>query len=158
MNKDYLSFLACPICHKAFLKRQNLFLCKKCQIFLEEKDGIILSNSVISEDLQLSLKKWDLQYRQSLLKRTYLNNKLIYDQIYLNDTIYQLEETKKLDRSVYLEIGCGEFFIGQAMAHRCDLIIGIDLSANALKLAKTMLDKQHVHNYLLIQAIFEKCH
>lgn len=151
MNKDLLQFLACPICHKPFLQKQNLLLCKKCQIFLEEKNGIILNISTIPEDLKLSLEKWDLQYKQSLQKRAYLKNKLAYDRIYLKDTISQLEEEKSLNRSVYLEIGCGEFFVGQAVARQCNLIIGIDISENALKLAKIMLDKQHIHNYLLIQ-------
>jgi|GEM_PF-602834 len=151
MKFDPISFLACPICHASLRKKGTILRCSGCNRTLEIQNGIVLNHSNFSKDLQLSMKKWNELYKNEFLNKEYKKKSEEYETFYLKDTIDQLNEARDLKGVRYLEIGCGEFFLGQAIAHRCECIIGIDVSEEALKIAQHMLDKKHIHNYLLIQ-------
>lgn len=49
-----------------------------------------------------------------------------------------------------MEIGCGSFFIGQILAKKCRLVVGIDFSLKALEIARQMLKDQGIENFVLI--------
>lgn len=146
-----MSLLACPTCHVPLKRTKNILRCPLCSGTMRIKNGIVLNVSYFPKDLLLSLKKWDDLYTSEFKKNLFEQKRDDYNRLYLKDTIDQLEEARPLKGLSYLEIGCGEFFLGQAIAKQCKLIIGIDVSEEALKIAKQMLDKRHIRNYLLIQ-------
>jgi len=108
-------------------------------------------NNTGEEDLDLSIKKWDEFYtveRDSYgykeLYKKYLKNNYTYAYNQINEYI----EIKS--NTVFLEIGCGPMFFGRAIANKCNLVVGIDFSITALKLAENMFEKNGISNYLLI--------
>jgi ubiquinone/menaquinone biosynthesis C-methylase UbiE len=71
----------------------------------------------------------------------------------LGRNTHQISEYKKIGRkTVYLEIVCGPIVFGQQISEQCKLVIGIDLSLSALKIAKKLLKENGADNYILIQA------
>lgn len=151
MGKNIYSILACPRCHGSLSRKGDLFQCKKCKEVLKIRRGIVLNSLYASDDLRLSVKKWDELYKNELKTHTYVKKSIHYRKTYQADTEAQLSEVTSLKGIRYLEIGCGEFFLGQEFASRCKLIIGVDVSEVALVIAKRMLDNRKIHNYLLIQ-------
>jgi ubiquinone/menaquinone biosynthesis C-methylase UbiE len=115
------------------------------------RDGIVLNISYMPEDLLLSSKKWDALYREEFLEKSYYKKINYYKKIYFQDVFNQINTIKRINNNRYLEIGCGEFFFGQLISKQCEVIIGVDISKNALRIAKEMMDKRGVKNYLLIQ-------
>ena len=109
-------------------------------------------NPNLNFDIKLSREKWNEIYQnQSQIEKLY-NDYSEYWEKYGKDTYYQLNSSKKIDKEIiYLEIGCGTFFLGQKLAKKCRLVIGIDFCYQALEMAKKMLDQEGITNYLLIQ-------
>lgn len=66
--------------------------------------------------------------------------------------VNQIKKYYKVNKkSIYFELGCGTFIIGSILAKECKLVIGIDFSLPALKVAKKIFDKRGIKNYLLIR-------
>lgn len=145
--------LYCVYCRsKKIVFKKKYFECVACKQKYPFINGIVRLDSQFSKDMQLSVKMWDKIYSEQLKTKKYLEYCKNYKRIYLKDTKSQIEmEYKKNKKGVYLEIGCGQFFLGQELANQFDLIIGIDVCFSALKIAKLMLDKKGIKNYLLIQ-------
>ncbi len=143
--------LICPSCHGELTKTKNVFECRACHKKLQIKDGIILNIGDFSPDLQVSLAKWDDLYSKELVNNDFWERYERYREIYFPDVYRQLASIKSIKGIVYLEIGCGELFLGQTIAKDCAFIIGIDMSATALDLAHRMLKEKKIVNYLLIQ-------
>ncbi len=147
----YLTYLCCPLCKGQLTCGVTHLTCKGCLRNYPIVDGIPRFFHTTSKDLQLSIQKWDTLYRKHLKIKQYEKEFTEYKAMYFGDTFEQLEEVKKIEGSVYLEIGCGQFSMGQLLAKHCSLVIGIDVSSEALKVAKSMLLKKGIRNYLLIQ-------
>lgn len=81
-----------------------------------------------------------------------LKEKDRYDNLYLKDTLEQILEywtPKKND--VYLEIGCGECFLGLELARRYGVrVIGIDYSQEAIQQAKLLFKRFKIKKYKFI--------
>jgi len=105
----------------------------------------------VSEDIELSILKWDSIYEKELIDGSYHKNFESYLAIEYEDIHDQINEVKSISNIAYLEIGCGHFFFGQLIAEDCKLIIGLDICFSALRVAKKMLDEKGIENYLLIQ-------
>lgn len=105
----------------------------------------------LNKEIKLSVEKWDKRYKEQLKNKTFYVDRGNYMKMYYEDTYRQLNEVKKIKGNVYLEIGCGPFFMGQQLARQSKLIIGIDFAPSGLKIAKKMLDEKGIKNYLLIQ-------
>ncbi len=106
----------------------------------------------LSEDLKLSIEKWDKIYFNQLSSKSYLKDYENYKKLYLADTFDQLTSEKGINKEVvYLEIGCGPFFLGQELAGRSGLIVGIDFCPSALEVARNLLNEKGISNYILIQ-------
>lgn len=144
--------LCCPNCHKSLVKKGSSLLCARCGEKLTLTHGIVVNSADLPSDLLLSNEKWNHLYKQDISKKVYEDKYREYLRLYFQDTYEQLHEVKPIHNIVYLEIGCGEFALGQAIANKCAFIIGVDLSLNALRIAQALLKKHGIRNYLLIQS------
>lgn len=156
--KSILDFVCCPKCGSdlKFSEDGEPLLCKSCGKEFPLLEGhLLITEQDFSDDVSLSRDKWDIYYGENYLEknkeeeREYLN-------LHFDDVLRQIEEYKPTKNIVYLEIGCGPMFLGQNIARDCDLVIGVDFSASALKVAQKMFAARGIKNYLLIQASIEK--
>ena len=151
-NTHMIDYLCCPQCKSDLEMSKNTLVCFACDATYKIKDGIPILLKDLNSEKKLSLKKWDTFY-DNLSENERFNQ---FADMYYNDHfpgIYdQLNAAKPINNINYLEIGCGPFLMGQRISESCTLVIGIDFSFSALKLAKMMLDKKRNTNYLLIQA------
>lgn len=140
-------YLLCPKCKSSLVERQKYYLCQSCgnRYF---KDGSIVRMLYV-EKLK-SNSKWEERYSEILDKKEYLQNYHDYKKKYFTDTYEQLNETKKINNIIYLEIGCGPFYLGSLIAKKCKLIIGIDNSYKSLMIAQAIMKKNKIKNYILI--------
>ena len=94
----------------------------------------------------------DQFYQKQIRSNSYEEEGSSYLKNYHEDTFRQLDEYKKINKDlVYMEIGCGQMFLDQELALQSRLVIGIDFCPSVLKIAKKMMDKGGIKNYLLIQ-------
>ena len=149
---SFLNLLCCPICKTNLNLKKNSLSCKNCGEKFLVKNKLVKMLVGISKDEEFSIKKWDRIYKQQLKTGSYRKDYEFEQRVYLKDTLRQIFDAKKIKNTIYLEIGCGPFFVGPHIAKKCKLIIGIDYSENALKVAEKILEKYKVKNYLLIQA------
>lgn len=107
----------------------------------------------LTAEQHFSVKKWNKFYKKQLKSNSYKAFNSRYYRLYHKDIYKQVIESYNFSKkTVYLEIGCGHFFLGQALARECGLVIGIDYSFYGLQIAKKLLDEQGIKNYLLIEA------
>lgn len=151
MNKKCLNFLCCPECRCPVVQVGRKLRCQTCGSILQITDNIILNKSKFPPDLQISAVKWDKLYRDELTKRQYKAKYSYYMETFFSDVYWQLNKEKAISKIIYLEIGCGDFLLGQAIAKKCKLVIGVDISEAALKIAKRMFEEKGITNYLLVQ-------
>ena len=149
---SHFQILCCPKCQSGLNLEDDRMCCPDCSEKYE-----IIENDILSiipdktKDLEISIDKWDEMYRNQLASGEYYKNFEQYKNDFFEDVFGQLKREKEINKeTVYLEIGCGPFFLGQLMADRVGLIIGIDFCPSALKIAKKMLDEKGIENYLLI--------
>lgn len=152
MNKKYLKFICCPECKSNLIVRKDRLFCFNCNVYFEVlEDTPILLPREETNDLTLSRKKWEGEYQKTIESGDYKKIKKGFEKIYLGPTLKLLKEiSPNFKNKVYLEIGCGPFFIGQKLVQKGALIIGIDFSLAALKLARFFLKKAKIKNYLLV--------
>lgn len=152
-NQKILNFLACPDCGADFKLIDGELFCvnTNCKQKFAIKDGIpeIISPQLKS-DIKLTQDKWEKFYKKQLEEKKYDKLFQTYIQDNYDNVFKQLNKSKPINDIVFIEIGCGPFLLGQAIAKRCKLIIGIDVSLSALKIAKKMLESKGIANYLLI--------
>ena len=155
MIKRIEKFLVCPKCHSALEVSKDKTRCTNSSC--DKTFGMIgtiydFSNfGELDEDLRLSIDKWDKAYMDELkrknleeLYKTYMNNNF-------SNVYRQINSAKEIDNStVFLEIGCGPMFLGRALADKCQLVVGIDFSIEALKMAEKIFNESGIENYLLI--------
>lgn len=136
IENKFLEILCCPLC-KSDLKLQDKYLiCTGCGTQYSIIDGIpILLPHSLSEDVQLSLNKWNTEYENIDIHKKFDE----YKEKYINDTITQIKlyySMQKKDR--YLEIGCGPGFLGTYFANEGLDVYGIDISFSSLLIAKRL--------------------
>lgn len=152
MKKNLLKYLCCPNCKSDLIANKKYLFCRNCKRRFEINKGIVNMLPNLNKEIELSVRKWDKLYKKQFRNKTYYRDYENYMKMYYEDTYRQLNETKKINNSiVYLEIGCGPFFLGQKLAKKCRLIIGIDFALSGLRIARKMLEEKGFKNYLLIQ-------
>ena len=145
-------FLECPNCNHSVDFFDQALHCSNCESEYSVVNGIPRMVFDVSQDILLSIEKWDENYKRQLADGTFYKYHDEYMRLHFQDICDQLEAaipTKK--DSLYLEIGCGPFFLGQAMASKYDMVIGIDFCPSALEIARKMLIEKGITNYMLIQ-------
>lgn len=106
----------------------------------------------LTNDLRLSITKWDQLYKKQLEDDSYITDEKKYIKNYFRDEYRQINECKKITKDlVYLEIGCGPMFFAQQISSKVKLVIGMDFSPAALKIAQKMFIEKGIKNYLFIQ-------
>lgn len=152
ITKNHLKFICCPQCKKDLAFKGDGLFCFNCQkSFKTERNIPILLPEKLADDLALSQKKWDEEYQKTIKSGEHQKIKRGFEKIYLDPTLNLLKEiSPNFKNKVYLEIGCGPFFMGQKLAKLGAFVIGIDFSLAALKLAQFFLKEEKIKNYLLI--------
>ncbi len=154
MQDKKLSILFCPRCEGDIeITVKNIIRCRSCRSVLGKRIGNILSFAeTLSDDLTLSSQKWDDFYEEQKDEKKYKAELSYYKKNYLKDVLGVFPfDLKKQKTNTYLEIGCGNFFLGQEVASSFGLIIGIDLSMSALLVAQQLLLENKIKNFILIQ-------
>ena len=145
-------YLACPDCLAGLTIGETYCTCPDCGNRYPVYDGEIVSalTGEMAQDVDFSREKWTAYYKN---ERTRREAETVYRESTLPIVLRQLfdytDERPKTPR-VFLEIGCGQAFLGEEMARRGWLFIGIDYSLPVLRLLKARLDSLSIDNYLLI--------
>jgi len=145
-------YICCPKCHSDVKKIKAAYVCEKCSFTMPIYQGIIRSLQTQSSDITLSQEKWNVMYKKIIQNRTYMKEYREYKRDYLAETVNNLNATCSLKNCVYLEIGCGPMYVGQYYAKECKVVLGVDISIDALLLARSFFIKNKIKNFLLIQA------
>lgn len=147
-------FIRCPIDKNELRFSKNYLKCLFCGQKYDIKDGIIKILPQLTPDVELSMNKWGLYYKNILKNRSYIDEEKKYLTLHYRDALTQINKVWKNNNKngVFLEIGCGPAFFSQQIAKSYRLVIGIDICPSALKIAKILFDKKGIKNYLLIQS------
>jgi len=115
-----------------------------------DKNGIWSARFDLSEDEKISKEAWDSIYDYQL--KELLADKKDFNQNKLADHMKYVEKSYTFTKdSVYLEIGSGPAFIGEALMkkYKCHFI-GVDFNYQILLTLKKYFDQQKYTNYTLI--------
>lgn len=153
MRSEYLNYLCCPQCRAGLQESEGLVLCSVCKKKYVIEDGIFKIPVAVNDNIEISIEKWDQSYQKTFAVGDHGRELEEYREKYFQDVYRNIVAEKDLGKStVYLEIGCGPFLFGNLIAHEVALIIGVDFSLTALKVAKQLLEERHITNYVLIQS------
>jgi ubiquinone/menaquinone biosynthesis C-methylase UbiE/uncharacterized protein YbaR (Trm112 family) len=143
-------FICCPLCKGRVQLTNKTLTCINCKRKYQITGGIarMLPGGISGND---AITSWDRYYRETLTSKTYADLYHVYQSDNFTDTFEQLNAEKKIEGINYLEIGSGPFYLGIDIARRCRAVVAIDSCFAALEVAKTILDKQGIRNYILIQ-------
>ncbi|MDD3679357.1 MAG: methyltransferase domain-containing protein [Candidatus Shapirobacteria bacterium] len=153
IDQKIISLICCPNCQQELAAKQSHLICPNCQQkYPIVNSRLIVFPETVTSQNKLSLAKWNNFYQEKVYspedERNYLD-------LHRN-LIKNLDHLKKIDQAAFLELGCGPMFLGQYLAPRCRLVVGVDFSFKVLKLAQKMFQKKGIDNYLLIQADLSK--
>ena len=148
MNKKdlYKKYLLCPSCGGEFESK----VCGKCGKELKFIDGDIPDFFEETSTNKLSQQKWEEYFENDVSKEE------IFKEVFLDDVLRQLLGSIDIKKGVYLEIGCGQGFIGEDLAKKGWFFIGVDYSEVALLQLKKRLLKRGVSNFLLVKSDIKK--
>lgn len=154
MNYKLLSLLSCPHCHTnlTLFPNKQFIICRKCKQKYPYRDGIpdFLAYSD-DADLKLSQEKWDKKYQQDY-KKNIIKELNYQDKKFFLPTWSQISQHFSLKKGEnFLELGCGLSFFSRHLAKLGMTVVGIDISLEALKLAKAVFDKEKITNYLFVR-------
>lgn len=146
-----LDVIRCNSCGSRMMYSKNQLVCLKCGLKYSYCDGILRTLPKLSGEKVLSHKKWEDFYKKWQKEKSYIKEYENIKNNYLINGGGQIERESGLSKeTIYLEIGCGSFFLGQILAKKCKLVIGIDFSLKGLKIARRMLKAQEIKNFILI--------
>ncbi len=133
-------YAVCPACFSALMFETVNIQCSSCGVSYKLYDNDIISTvSDFTEEIGFSKGKWDEYYNddgfQKEAEKIYKESTL---PIVLKQIFKYAGEYSETTRT-FLEIGCGRAELGQEMARRGWLFIGIDYSLNILKPLKEQL-------------------
>lgn len=145
-------YLCCIDCHNDLKKTGEYLVCTNCQRKYKFSGGIFDCLDEMEKEKTFSLKKWDKFYKNWFGKK---NITAEYEKARDMYQVYGANQIKKYydfnKNTIYFELGCGTFIIGCLIAKDCKLVIGIDFSLTALKVARKIMDNKGIRNYLLIR-------
>lgn len=151
MNTKLYKVLCCPACTSDLVQSENSFKCTSCKKKYPIQNGIPnFSLKITEKGMKLSQEKWDEKYLQDTEKNI-VDELNFLDTKFFKPTWSQIEKQRKLKKNeLFLEIGCGTFYLGRNLAKKGYTVIGIDMSMHALQLAKKVFEKEKIKNYLLV--------
>lgn len=148
---NLLSYICCPSCKGDLKIRDNKLFCSKGNEEFLCIDNIPILLPALSNDLKLTQRSWNKIYSKDFSYYEQLKREVRVKK-HLSQIIDHIESFLDYQQNniVYLEIGCGPMIVGQEIAKKVNLIVGIDISFQSLKIAKEMLDSAGIKNYLLV--------
>lgn len=148
---NLFKLLACPACHKSLTFHKDFCSCNNCSKKYPIADGIPnFSLSMEDNDLKLSQKKWDEKYKKDSKKEIVKELDFLEKKFFSLTWNQLIKHVSLRPHSIFLEIGCGTFYLGRALAKKGYIIVGIDMSMEALKLAQMAFEQEGIKNYLLV--------
>lgn len=146
-----LALLACPVCKNKLVQQKTNLVCEKCSREYGFKSGFPILIPDLTEDMKLTMKKWDQLYVNKLKTGEYRRDMLDYQANHQPAIVEQVNEVYKPQRSdVYLEIGCGPAYLGLYYGKKGVTIVGIDISISALKIAQRLAQQYKIKNTLFV--------
>lgn len=141
--------LCCPSCRGKLRQGSRQLMCASCRGRYPIINGIVMFHRDPTGDIT-SEEKWNSFYQSDSLTKPSEEIAAVMKQ-HIEDAVGQIEEVKRMKDTIFMEIGCGTFALGARLAKSARLVVGIDLSPEALSLAKKRLDSHKIKNYLLVQ-------
>lgn len=150
MNRKslYKKYLICPKCG-GDLETSKKLRCKKCAKIYEFLDKDIPDFFTVNESNKMIQQKWEEFFQSEIFQKKAEEE---FREVFLDDTLRQILSSTNRKGEVYLEIGCGQGYIGEELAETGWFFIGIDFSKAALLQLKRRLNENAVANFLLIRA------
>ncbi len=149
--QEFIDILKCNECGGSLEKKGNNLICLKCGFKYGYTNEIMEAMPAMTGEKKFSCDKWEKYYKDWYKGKGYWDEFNDVKDMYQKYGVEQIEREAKVNKeTIYLEIGCGTFFIGQMMAEECELVIGIDFSMESLLIARQMLKDKGIDNFLLI--------
>lgn len=151
MKPDLYALLCCPNCQKELSHIKDGLKCSSCKKNYPIVNRVPdFSLAIEEKELRLSKQKWDKKYKEDS-KKDITEELNFLDKKFFNMTWKQIEKTRKLrNNEIFMEVGCGTFYLGKHLANEGKTVVGIDMSMEALQLARKVFDKEKLKNYLLV--------
>jgi ubiquinone/menaquinone biosynthesis C-methylase UbiE len=151
MNNTLTKLFCCPKCKGKLLTKKGSVACLSCKKKYPTQNGIVnFSVDIQEKEMNLSQKKWDKKYQEDAKKDITAELNFL-EKKFFHTTWNQITGHYKLKKQEpFLEIGCGTFYLGRRLAKMGYTVVGIDMSMEALQLAKRIFEKEKIHNYLLV--------
>lgn len=142
--------LRCPYCKFPLKFNSNNIKCFNCRskFSYSKRIPILFNKKSLDNDLILTMKKWNEEYKK-LSQKDLQKEKTRYDQFDLIETEREIKRFILPGHKIFLELGCGPAFLSLAMAKKGYTVIGIDISIEALKIARNIFKKENVKGYFI---------
>ncbi len=146
-----IKLLACPKCKGKLFQRAGKLVCIKCSKKYGFKEGFPVLLPDLTQDVKMSMEKWDDYYEKKFKTKEYQSNLQDYQKNHQPKIVEQIDAVKKIRKgSVYLEIGSGLGYIGLHYGKKGAIVVGIDYSPSALKIAEILAKKNGIKNTLFV--------
>jgi len=146
IDNGLLKILACPVCSNSITLRDKSLQCTNCATSYKIDNGIpIMFPPTMPKEQMIAIHVWGEEYR-SLLK----------NQIYEYRDQYGLKDYEILKRyyvvnkgDLFLELGCGRGRVSLMLAKDGLTTVGLDVSIDALKLAKKIFEHNNERGWFV---------
>jgi len=130
--------LVCPLCRQGLKQQTSCFFCNKCQRKYPVKCSIpTFLSAALTDDVLLSQDKWNNLYKP---EDSQVNPKTDpFTLVYLAFLTKYLPEIRQ---GIFLDLGCGPAWLSSLLAQQEQKILGVDISLQALQLAKQLFSRQ----------------
>jgi len=156
MPSTVTNLLSCPLCHSEISKKGGSIFCINCKKVFPLLGGKIADLLVHRQpETEFSLEKWESIYSQN--DTDLMGTEEEYKNLFMKPILKQIWKCHPSlsKRKIFLEVGCGQGFLGEEMDKNGWFLIGIDFSLTGLKKLKSRLDQRKIKNYLLIRGNVE---
>lgn len=149
ISAELLSILACPVCKGDIELVGGKLKCSLCNAIFPIKDGVpIMMPHNLEKEQKLALLTWGKDY-EKLNQEIKSNGELNYiDQYGLSDHELVTRFARKSDKN-FLELGCGRARLSFLLAKQGMRIVGLDLSIEALLIAKYMFSLHNLPGFFV---------
>lgn len=155
LDDFFKKVVACPKCKGSLGFANDEMECSKCLEKYPIKNGIpVLLDAHKHADLLLSTEKWDEEYKKLSMKDLE-EEKRRYDEVDLGETLAYVDKFILPEHKVFLELGCGPAFLSLDMARKGYTVICVDISMEALKIARKFFEKENLKGYFVCCNILE---
>jgi len=147
IDSELLKILACPSCKSEIKLKDEELVCvnDKCKLRFPIIDGIpVMLPTQLSEDLELTMEKWDEEYKNYYnLEINVLNDpELKYAHAYV-------KKYMKIKNGLFLEAGCGLSKLSCLLAKEGVKTVGVDLSLTGLRIGKKLFERKHLDGFFV---------